>query len=140
MVHHRSKPSRSIVIERGKRDNQTAGQAQLGGPQRQESLPVLRSLAIELGPDGAGATGDEEAVGDLTRNPAEPDRGVGTPSEIDVTGREQAPSSNANISLKSFAGRSVWHTKIGRCRPTRVRRAAIAARIGASEFLPWEDP
>jgi len=50
------------VIERWKRDNQTTGRAQLGGPQRQERFPVLRSLAIELGPDGAAAAGDEEVA------------------------------------------------------------------------------
>jgi hypothetical protein len=95
MVHHRSEPSRSLVIERRERNNQTAGRAQLGGSQRQERLPVLRSLAIELSPDGAAAAWDEEVVGNLKRNSAEPDGGVRTPSQIDVTGREQAPIKRA---------------------------------------------
>src|SRR5580704_14281594 len=89
MVHHRSEPYRSIVIERGQRDNQTAASAQLGRPQPQECLPVPHSLAIELGPDRARGAGNEEVVRDLQGNLAKPDGGVGTPSEIDVTGREQ---------------------------------------------------
>ena len=32
VVHHRSEPYRSIVIERGQRDNQTAARPQLGCP------------------------------------------------------------------------------------------------------------
>jgi hypothetical protein len=76
VVHHRSEPYRSIVIERGQRDNQTAAGPQLGRPQGQECFPVSCRLAIELGPDRAGRAGNEEVVRDLRRNLAEPDGSV----------------------------------------------------------------